>query len=160
MARNRYKGNRIGGPFLALPRDVIDHPAFLRLSAYAKALLIDLGAQVSSRFATKAMCLRLGENVSVFPSIRPGLGTETMRLDGATRIALARPRPSQSAVTSLIGISVMRPVFFTISSLGRVVGAAANSLAFIELSVPNSAVRILYQRAPPPRNIPTSGGRG
>ena len=45
MARNRYKGNRIGGPFLALPRDVIDHPAFLRLSAHAKALLIDLGAQ-------------------------------------------------------------------------------------------------------------------
>ena len=45
MARNRHKGNRIGGPFLALPRDVIDHPAFLRLSAYAKALLIDLGAQ-------------------------------------------------------------------------------------------------------------------
>lgn len=45
MARNRHKGNRIGGPFLALPRDLIDHPAFLRLSPYAKALLIDLGAQ-------------------------------------------------------------------------------------------------------------------
>lgn len=45
MARNRFKGNRIGGPFLALPRELIDHPAFLRLSAYAKALLIDLGAQ-------------------------------------------------------------------------------------------------------------------
>lgn len=45
MARNRFKGNRIGGPFLALPRDVIDHPAFIALSPYAKALLIDLGAQ-------------------------------------------------------------------------------------------------------------------
>jgi hypothetical protein len=45
MARNRYKGNRIGGPFLALPRDVINHAAFLRLSPYAKSLLIDLGAQ-------------------------------------------------------------------------------------------------------------------
>ena len=45
MARNRFKGNRISGPFLALPRDLIDHPAFLRLSPYAKALLIDLGAQ-------------------------------------------------------------------------------------------------------------------
>ncbi len=45
MKRNRHKGNRIGGPFLALPRDLIEHPAFLRLSAYAKALLIDLGAQ-------------------------------------------------------------------------------------------------------------------
>ena len=28
-----------------LPRELIDHPAFLRLSAHAKALLIDLGAQ-------------------------------------------------------------------------------------------------------------------
>ena len=45
MARNRHKGNRIGGPFLALPRELIDHSAFLRLSAHAKALLIDLGAQ-------------------------------------------------------------------------------------------------------------------
>lgn len=45
MARNRFKGNRIGGPFLALPRDLIDHPTFMRLPAYAKALLIDLGAQ-------------------------------------------------------------------------------------------------------------------
>jgi hypothetical protein len=45
MARNRHKGNRIGGPFLALPRDLIDHPAYIGLSAYAKALLIDLGAQ-------------------------------------------------------------------------------------------------------------------
>jgi hypothetical protein len=45
MARNRYKGNRIGGPFLALPRDVINHAAFLRLSPFAKSLLIDLGAQ-------------------------------------------------------------------------------------------------------------------
>jgi hypothetical protein len=45
MGRNRHKGNRIGGPFLALPRDLIDSPAFLRLTPYAKALLIDLGAQ-------------------------------------------------------------------------------------------------------------------
>jgi hypothetical protein len=45
MARNRHKGNRIGGSFLALPGDVINHAAFLRLSPYAKALLIDLGAQ-------------------------------------------------------------------------------------------------------------------
>ena len=45
MARSRHKGNRIDGPFLALPRDLIDHPAFLRLSPHAKALLIDLGTQ-------------------------------------------------------------------------------------------------------------------
>lgn len=45
MGRKTYKGNRLVGRFLALPADLIDHPAFLRLSAHAKALLIDLGAQ-------------------------------------------------------------------------------------------------------------------
>jgi hypothetical protein len=45
MQRNRHKGNRIDFRFFAVARDVLQDPAFLRLSPYAKALLLDLGAQ-------------------------------------------------------------------------------------------------------------------
>ena len=45
MTRNRHKGNRLDFRFFAVARDVIEHPAFLRLSPHAKALLLDLGAQ-------------------------------------------------------------------------------------------------------------------
>lgn len=45
MSRNRHKGNRLDFRFVPLAHDMIDHPAFFRLSPHAKALLIDLAAQ-------------------------------------------------------------------------------------------------------------------
>jgi hypothetical protein len=45
MRAKRHKGNRLDFRFFAVARDVLEHPAFLRLSPYAKALLLDLGAQ-------------------------------------------------------------------------------------------------------------------
>lgn len=46
MARtNRFKGNRLSGGFLAVPHSVLSAPGFVALSPYAKALLLDLGAQ-------------------------------------------------------------------------------------------------------------------
>jgi hypothetical protein len=45
MGAKRHKGNRLDFRFFAVARDVLEHPSFLRLSPYAKALLLDLGAQ-------------------------------------------------------------------------------------------------------------------
>ena len=47
MARSlsKSKGRREKGPFLALPRAVVDSPQYARLSAYGVKLLIDLYAQ-------------------------------------------------------------------------------------------------------------------
>ena len=45
MSAKRHKGNRLDFRFFALARDALDHPSFLKLSPYAKALLLDLGAQ-------------------------------------------------------------------------------------------------------------------
>lgn len=46
MARtNRYKGNRLIGGFLAVSHSILSAPGFVALSPYAKALLLDLGAQ-------------------------------------------------------------------------------------------------------------------
>lgn len=43
--KSRFKGEKIGEPFLALPRSVLRSPLFTALSPYALKLLIDLGAQ-------------------------------------------------------------------------------------------------------------------
>jgi len=48
MGRKRFKRNgskRAGGSFFALPCRVLDSRAYIGLSMYARALLIDLGAQ-------------------------------------------------------------------------------------------------------------------
>lgn len=48
MAKNRHKrADRDGVRFLALPHAVLDAPAFLKLSAPAVRLLIDIGRQYS-----------------------------------------------------------------------------------------------------------------
>jgi hypothetical protein len=44
-ARQRYKGNRIGEGFVALPYSVLNSPLFIALSPYAVKLLIDVAAQ-------------------------------------------------------------------------------------------------------------------
>jgi hypothetical protein len=44
-ARQRYKGNRIGEGFVALPYSVLNSPLFITLSPYAVKLLIDVAAQ-------------------------------------------------------------------------------------------------------------------
>lgn len=45
MGRNRHKGNRIGEGFIALPYSVLNSPLFVKLSAHAVKLLIDVAAQ-------------------------------------------------------------------------------------------------------------------
>lgn len=43
--RQKAKGRRESGPFVAIPRSVLDHQNFLALTAKAKALLLDFLAQ-------------------------------------------------------------------------------------------------------------------
>lgn len=43
--RLKAKGRKVEGPFLAMPRAVLDSPAFLSLSLKSRALLLDLGVQ-------------------------------------------------------------------------------------------------------------------
>lgn len=45
MGRQRFKGNRIGEGFVALPYSVLNSPLFVALSPYAVKLLIDVAAQ-------------------------------------------------------------------------------------------------------------------
>jgi hypothetical protein len=45
MSRNRYKGNRIGEGFVALPYSVLNSPLFIALSPHAVKLLVDVAAQ-------------------------------------------------------------------------------------------------------------------
>ncbi|RRS03214.1 hypothetical protein EIP75_16105 [Aquabacterium soli] len=44
-SRNRFKGSRVQGGFLAMPHSVLNAAAFVRLSGSAVKLLMDLGAQ-------------------------------------------------------------------------------------------------------------------
>jgi hypothetical protein len=44
-ASKRYRGEKLGGQFLGLPHEMLNHRAFLGLSPYAKALLLDVAVQ-------------------------------------------------------------------------------------------------------------------
>lgn len=44
-ARNRYKGEKLGGQFLGLPHEMLNHRAFIALSPHAKVLLLDVVVQ-------------------------------------------------------------------------------------------------------------------
>lgn len=43
--RARTKGRRTAGAFVALPIEVLDSPAYIAMSAHAKALLVDIARQ-------------------------------------------------------------------------------------------------------------------
>lgn len=45
MTRNRFKGNRIGEGFVALPYSVLNSPLLVKLSPHAIKLMLDLAAQ-------------------------------------------------------------------------------------------------------------------
>src|SRR4051812_30582501 len=100
--------------------------------------------------------MRSADHAAVLPSIRPGLGTETTRLDVPIRIALASDCSSQSAVTlggSAWSCTVPRAVTASHAPAGLVVRAGSGWSTYS-----SSSWRHTGRGAPAPIQRP-SGGR-